>query len=91
MAYQRKPPYHTVAYELSEEEWKRGDVTGKHMEGIEHTGLRKVDISGFHVSAMRMSVTPPSPMSGDGMAAPMAVAATGTLRFTTEPGMAVQA
>ena len=43
------------------------------------------------MAATRMSVTPPSPMSADGMAGAMAGAATGTLRFTMEPGMAAQA
>lgn len=56
LAYQRKPPYAAVAYELDADQLEKGRTMGNNMEGIEHTGLRKVDVSGFHVSAVRMSV-----------------------------------
>lgn len=56
LAYQRKKPYATVVYELDGDKFKEGRLVGNHMEGIEHTGLRKVDVSGFHVSALRLSV-----------------------------------
>lgn len=57
LAYQRKPPYNHVAYDLDPEQLAKGKLVGNHVEGpIEHTGLRKVDVSGFHVSAMRLSV-----------------------------------
>ncbi len=52
LAYQRKPPYLACAYELV-------DPTGVHgspLETIEHTGLRRVDVSGFHCSAIKTSV-----------------------------------
>jgi len=51
LAYQRKPPHLTCAFEAGED-----GMLGRPMEGIEHTGLRKVDISGFHCSIMRTSV-----------------------------------
>ncbi len=56
MAYQRKPPYKTVAYTLDEEQMKLGNFMGQQMEGIEHTGLRSVDVNGLHVSALRLDV-----------------------------------
>lgn len=51
LAYQRKPPHATCAFELGPD-----GMMGIPMEGIEHTGLRRVDISGFHCSGMRTSV-----------------------------------
>jgi GT2 family glycosyltransferase len=51
LAYQRKPPHATCVFEIGED-----GLLGKPMEGIEHTGLRKVDVSGFHCSIMRTSV-----------------------------------
>lgn len=56
LAYQRKKPYATVAYELDADLLAQGVTSGRHLEGIEHTGLRKVDVSGLHVSATRLSV-----------------------------------
>jgi GT2 family glycosyltransferase len=57
LAYQRKPPYMHVVYDLDEEKLKAGKVSGNHVEGaLEHTGLRRFDVSGFHVSALRTSV-----------------------------------
>jgi GT2 family glycosyltransferase len=51
LAYQRKPPYMSCAFEFA------GDgLSGVHMEGIEHSGLRRVDISGFHCSMIKTSV-----------------------------------
>lgn len=56
LAYQRRPPYAHVVYDLDEEKLKQGKVSGTHVEGnLEHTGLRKFDVSGFHVSAIRLS------------------------------------
>lgn len=51
LAYQRKPPYGACVFEIGED-----GVMGSHMEDIERTGLRKVDVSGFHCSIMRTSV-----------------------------------
>ena len=51
LAYQRRTPYLTCAYEIGED-----GLLGKSFEGIEHTGLRKVDVSGFHCSIMKTSV-----------------------------------
>jgi len=51
LAYQRKPPHLTCAFELGPD-----GMMGTPMEGIEHTGLRRVDISGFHCSLMRTEV-----------------------------------
>lgn len=51
LAYQRKPPYFTCAFEQGED-----GLMGQPMEGIEHTGLRRVDVSGFHCSVLRTSV-----------------------------------
>lgn len=51
LAYQRKTPYGTCAFEVGED-----GLLGRPLEGIEHTGLRKVDVSGFHCSAVRTSV-----------------------------------
>lgn len=56
LAYQRKRPYATVAYELDADHLAIGKTMGNHIEGIEHTGLRKVDVSGLHVSALRLSL-----------------------------------
>lgn len=52
LAYQRKPPYLPCVYERTSQD----AVVGNPMENLEQTGLRKVDISGFHVSALRLSV-----------------------------------
>lgn len=51
LAYQRKPPHLTCVFELGDD-----GVLGRPMEGVEHTGLRKVDVSGFHCSAIKTSV-----------------------------------
>lgn len=51
LAYQRKPPYLPCIYERAAD-----GETGVPLENYEHTGLRQVDISGFHVSAIRLSV-----------------------------------
>lgn len=51
IAYQRKPPHHACIFELGED-----GMFGAPLNGWEHTGLRKVDVSGFHCSATRTSV-----------------------------------
>jgi hypothetical protein len=51
LAYQRRPPHLACAYEIGAD-----GMIGKTLEGIEHTGLRRVDVSGFHCSIMRTSV-----------------------------------
>lgn len=51
LAYQRKPPHLTCAFEIGDD-----GLMGAPLEGIEHTGLRKVDVSGFHCSIMHASV-----------------------------------
>lgn len=56
LAYQRGKPYAAVAYELDSDALAAGKTMGRNLEGMEGTGLRKVDVSGFHVSAIRTSV-----------------------------------
>jgi GT2 family glycosyltransferase len=51
LAYQRRPPYLACAYDT-----EKDGIMGAALEGIEHTGLRKVDVSGFHCSIIRTSV-----------------------------------
>ncbi len=51
LAYQRRPPYLACAYDT-----EPGGIMGTPLENIEHTGLRKVDVSGFHCSIIRTSV-----------------------------------
>lgn len=51
IAYQRKPPHLTCVFELGPD-----GLLGAPMEGIEHTGLRKADVSGFHCSIVHTSV-----------------------------------
>jgi GT2 family glycosyltransferase len=45
LAYQRKPPHATCVFEVPE-----GQILASPLEGIEHTGLRRVDSSGLHVA-----------------------------------------
>jgi GT2 family glycosyltransferase len=52
LAYQRKPPYLPCIYELV----SKDSVNGNPLLGWERTGLRRVDISGFHCSMIKMSV-----------------------------------
>lgn len=52
LAYQRKPPYLPCIYERLAPD----SVNGNPIQGWEHTGLRRVDISGFHCSLIRTSV-----------------------------------
>lgn len=51
LAYQRKPPHLTCAFEIGPD-----GLLGNPLEDIEHTGLRRVDVSGFHCSLLRTSV-----------------------------------
>lgn len=51
LAYQRKPPHAACVFEVGDD-----GILGRPMEGIERTGLRKVDISGYHCSALKTSV-----------------------------------
>lgn len=51
LAYQRKPPHLTCAFEIGAD-----GLLGTPLEGVEHTGLRRVDVSGFHCSIMRTDV-----------------------------------
>lgn len=51
LAYQRKPPHWPCVFEIGPD-----GMMGAPMMGIEHTGLRKVDASGFHCSVTRTSV-----------------------------------
>ena len=51
LAYQRKVPHGTCAFETGPD-----GLMGTPLEGIEHTGLRRVDVSGFHCSILRTSV-----------------------------------
>lgn len=51
LAYQRKIPHLPCIFELGED-----GLMGSPCQGWEDTGLRKVDVSGFHCSIMRTSV-----------------------------------
>lgn len=51
LAYQRKPPHLPCIFEVGDD-----GMLGRPMEGIEHTGLRKVDVSGYHCSILNTSV-----------------------------------
>lgn len=51
LAYQRKPPHLPCIFEVGPD-----GMLGRVLEGWENTGLRKVDVSGYHCSAMRTSV-----------------------------------
>ncbi len=51
LAYQRRPPYLACAYDT-----EPGGMMGVPLETIEHTGLRKVDVSGFHCSMIKTSI-----------------------------------
>lgn len=51
LAYQRKPPHLPCIFTLNEE-----GLHGVPMEGMERTGLRRVDASGFHCSLMSTKV-----------------------------------
>jgi glycosyltransferase involved in cell wall biosynthesis len=53
LAYQRKPPYLPCIYECND---NVDQMIGRPLEGVEHTGLRRVDVSGFHVSVIQTSV-----------------------------------
>lgn len=52
IAYQRMPPHGICIFQHVEP----GAITGTPMEGIEHTGLRQIDVSGLHCSAIKTSV-----------------------------------
>lgn len=64
LAYGRKPPHMTCVFELGDitdatpenERFNGKTLFGNAMEGIEHTGLRRVDVSGFHCSLVKTSV-----------------------------------
>lgn len=51
IAYQRKVPYNICVFEM-----EPGGILGMPMKDIEHTGIRKVDASGFHCSVIKTSV-----------------------------------
>lgn len=51
LAYQRKVPHAACAFEVGED-----GLLGRPLENIEHTGLRRVDVSGFHCSILRTSI-----------------------------------
>jgi GT2 family glycosyltransferase len=51
LAYQRKIPHLPCIYTVGED-----SLMGAPCQDWEHTGLRKVDVSGFHCSAMKTSV-----------------------------------
>lgn len=51
LAYQRKPPHLPCIFEIGED-----GLLGKPLEGIEHTGLRRVDVSGYHCSILSTNV-----------------------------------
>lgn len=52
LAYQRNPPHATCVFELD----PNGGLAGRPLDGIEHTGLRPVDASGFHCSIINTRV-----------------------------------
>lgn len=51
LAYQRKPPHLPCVFELGED-----GVLGRPLEGIEKTGLRKIDTTGLHVALIKADV-----------------------------------
>lgn len=51
LAYQRKPPHLPCIFDLGED-----GMMGRPIEGAEGTGLRRVDVSGFHCSIMSTKV-----------------------------------
>lgn len=51
LAYQRKPPHGACIFEIGED-----GLMGGQLNGWENTGLRRVDVSGYHVSMMHTSV-----------------------------------
>lgn len=51
LAYQRRPPHWPCIFELGPE-----GLLGAPLEGWERTGLRRVDVSGFHCSMIKTSV-----------------------------------
>ena len=51
LAYQRKPPHWPCVFEVGDD-----GMLGRPLEGIEHTGLRKVDVSGYHCSLLNTRV-----------------------------------
>lgn len=51
LAYQRKTPHLPCVFEVGDD-----GLLGKPLEGIEHTGLRRVDVTGYHCSAIRTDV-----------------------------------
>lgn len=51
LAYQRKPPHFPCVFEVGPD-----GLMGAPLQGIEHTGLRRVDVSGYHCSILRTSV-----------------------------------
>lgn len=56
LAYQRKPPHLPCVFELGDANEKGERLMGAPMDGIEKTGMRRVDISGYHCSIIRTSV-----------------------------------
>lgn len=56
LAYQRKPPHLPCIFELGDANEKGERLMGAPMDGIERTGLRRVDVSGFHCSIIKTSV-----------------------------------
>lgn len=51
LAYQRKPPHLPCIFEVGDD-----GLLGRPLEGIENTGLRKVDVSGYHCSVVSTNV-----------------------------------
>jgi GT2 family glycosyltransferase len=49
LAYQRRAPYLPCIFELDE-----SGMMGNPLEGVENTGLRRVDVSGFHCSVINV-------------------------------------
>jgi GT2 family glycosyltransferase len=52
LAYMRRPPHWTCLFEAAED----GTLNGKPLEGMEHTGLRRVDMSGLHCALINTEV-----------------------------------
>ncbi|MHB8734628.1 MAG: glycosyltransferase family 2 protein [Terriglobales bacterium] len=52
LAYQRRPPHATCVFRQAED----GTLAGAPMEGIEHTGLRRVDITGLHCALINTDI-----------------------------------
>lgn len=52
LAYQRRPPHWPCVFDMADD----GSLAGKPLEHIEHTGLRRVDMSGLHCAIIHTDI-----------------------------------